>query len=140
MSDEIMTGQCLCGSVKFSATGVETDHHACHCSMCRRWSGSLQMATTVATVTFEDESSIGRYQSSDWAERGFCNKCGSGLFYHFKPKGMMIMSVGLFDDQEPFKLTSEIFVDHQTGGFELAGDHDRLTEAEFIAMFMSPPA
>lgn len=33
------TGGCLCGAVRFSVEHVETHHHACHCGMCRRWSG-----------------------------------------------------------------------------------------------------
>ena len=34
-----MTGRCLCGKVTFTAEGVEPHSHACHCGMCRRWSG-----------------------------------------------------------------------------------------------------
>lgn len=34
-----MSGQCLCGAVKFTTEGAADEHEACHCRMCRRWGG-----------------------------------------------------------------------------------------------------
>lgn len=124
-----MTGRCLCGAVSFAADEVETDHHACHCSMCRRWSSSAFLGVHCAKVTFRGES-LRRYVSSDWAERGFCATCGSTLFYFLKPTGEYTMSVGAFDDQTTFRLTREIFIDHKPPGHTYAGEHERWTEAE----------
>jgi hypothetical protein len=64
-------GGCLCGAVRFVAEGVETEHHACHCGMCRRWSGGAPFfGVTVQSVVFSG-SELTRYASSKWAERGF---------------------------------------------------------------------
>ena len=124
-----MTGRCLCGAVTFSAGEVETDHHACHCGMCRRWSSSGFLAAAARDVTFEgDQLSI--YDSSEWAARGFCKACGSTLFYLLKPTQAHFMSVGAFDDQAPFRLVREIFIDRKPAGHAFAGDHERWTEAE----------
>ena len=124
-----MTGKCLCGAVKFSAEGVTTNFSACHCGMCRRWSGAPFMAVRTKSVTFEGEEHIGRYVSSDWAERGFCKTCGTTLFYYLKPISKHMMSVGVFDDQTPFKMALEIFHDQKPEGYAFAGDHPRWTEA-----------
>ena len=119
------TGRCLCGAITFEAVGVETEIHACHCSMCRRWSGGGPgFATQVESVTFTGESSLGRYDSSDWAERGFCKTCGSCLFYRLKPD-TYILSIGSFDDPDAFVLHGEIYHDDKPTTYALAGDHPR---------------
>ena len=127
-------GRCLCGAVRFEADGVETDYHACHCGMCRRWSsGSPFFGASVKAVRFTGSEHLGRYASSDWAERGFCRVCGSTLFYFLKPSSEYSMSVGAFDDDTAFRLTREIFIDHKPAGYDLAGDRCRLTEREVLA-------
>jgi hypothetical protein len=47
-------------------------------------------------------------------------------------------SVGSFDDAAAFTLSGEIYIDHKPSGYTLAGDHPRLTEAEFLAKFQAP--
>ncbi len=128
-----MTGHCLCGGVTFTATIGNTDYHACHCSMCRRWTGGPLMAVTAESVTFTGADKITRYKSSDWAERGFCTACGTGLFYYLIPAQQYILSIGAFDDADAFKMVGEIYIDNKPGGYAFAGDHPRLTEAEFMA-------
>jgi hypothetical protein len=132
------TGGCLCGAVRFVAQGVETEHHACHCGMCRRWSGGAPFfGTTVQSVVFSG-SELARHASSQWAERGFCRACGSNLFYFLKPTQTYTMCVGAFDDAASFRLTREIFVDHQPAGYAFAGERPRLTEAQVFADYSSP--
>ena len=41
--------------------------------------------------------------------------------------------IGTFDNLMPFKLASEIYIDKKPALSELAGNHPRLTEEEFIA-------
>jgi hypothetical protein len=128
------SGRCLCGAVAFQAEGVETEHHACHCGMCRRWSGGAPFfGASVAAVHFTGEEHLGRFASSSWAERGFCKLCGTTLFYFLKPAQQYTLSVGAFDDVAPFQLAREIFIDHKPGGYALAGEHPRLTEREILA-------
>jgi hypothetical protein len=127
-------GKCLCGAVRFEATGVETTYHACHCGMCRRWAGgSPFFCASVESVTFSDEDNLGRYASSKWAERGFCKVCGTTLFYFLKPAKRYTLSVGAFDDGDSFALAREIFIDAKPAGYALAGDHPRLTAREILA-------
>ena len=121
-----LTGRCLCGAVTFEALEVKTEFHVCHCSMCRRWNGSPAMASEVGSVVFDGQEHIERYPSSDWAERGFCKRCGTHLFYLLKPN-QYIMSVGGFDKQ-PFQITGEIYCDDKPSGYHFAGDHPRHNE------------
>ncbi len=130
-----LKGKCLCGAVTFSASGASSDYHACHCGMCRRWGGGPFFAAGVGGVTFEGEDKLRRYDSSEWAERGFCGDCGTHLFYRLKGEDQYIMSVGAFDNADSFRLHGEIYIDAKPDGYAFAGDHERLTEAETIAKF-----
>jgi hypothetical protein len=133
-----MKGGCLCGAVRFTAAMVETDHETCHCGMCRRWAGGPLFATNVEGVSFEGDESLKVYDSSGWASRGFCSRCGSSLFYYLKPADRYIMCVGAFDDPSPFRLVGEIYIDHKPPGYDFAGDLPKQTEAEFLAKFSVP--
>ncbi len=132
------TGKCLCGAVKFAAESVDAHVHACHCSMCRGWTGGPMLAATVQNITFEGEAHIKRFASSEWAERGFCTECGTSLFYHLKEPGMYMMATGTFDNSEQFGLAGEIYVDEKPSGYNFAGDHPRLTGEEFLASINAP--
>ena len=130
------SGKCLCGAVQFTAEGVEDHCHACHCGMCRRLCGGGPfLAANTKRVVFEPTESLGRYESSSWAERGFCKKCGTTLFYFLKPMHSYMIGIGAFDDQSRFRLSREIFIDHKPEAYSLVGDHPRLTEAETMAAF-----
>jgi len=134
-----MTGRCLCGAVTFTAEHVEREHHACLCGMCRRWSGGAGfLGASCHGVTFTGAEHLGRFTSSDWAERGFCRQCGTTLFYFLRPTQAYTMSVGAFDDQAPFRLVREIFIDKKPAGYAFAGDHERWTEAETFER-LTPP-
>ena len=127
------SGHCLCGAVTYTAKDVQTDINSCHCGMCRRWNGGPAFAAMVGKVAFEGEENITRYASSESAERGFCNRCGTNLFFRLKEQDHYVLWVGSFDDQTPFKLAGEIFIDEKPAAYNLAGDHPRLTGEQFMA-------
>ena len=129
------TGQCLCGAVKYRATGVKKSYAVCHCRMCQQWSGGPFCAASAEKVEFDGEENIKRYRSSEWAERGFCRNCGSNLFYRVLKSESYEMCVGSFDEPDFFEVSSEIFVDRKPQGYALAGDHPRLTEAETLKKY-----
>ncbi len=132
------SGKCLCGAVSFTVDSVEPHHHACHCGMCRRWSGGPLFAAAVQGLKWIGEENIATYRSSDWAGRGFCKRCGSNLFYHLKPADMFMVCVGAFDDPTPFKLIGEIYIDHKPAGYGFAGNLPGMTEAEVLAKYAPP--
>jgi hypothetical protein len=127
------TGRCLCGAVTFTAEGVDKALHVCHCSMCRRWAGGPTFCMSVERVAFRGDDHIGRFESSAWAERGFCTRCGSSLFYRLKEPDQYILNMGSFDDPTPFEVANEIYVDDKPPGYSIAGTHPRMTGDEFLA-------
>lgn len=125
------TGRCLCGTVTVRAT-LEPHFGACHCGMCRRWGGGPLLAADCGDAAFEG-GEIARFQSSDWAERAFCARCGTHLFYYLVPAQRYIVPLGLFDDQTGLAFDDEIYIDRKPDCYDFAGERKRLTEAEFLA-------
>ncbi len=137
---EIIEGQgtCLCGVVKISAKTMNTEVGACHCSMCRKWGGGPFMATDCGLeVSFEGEENISIYDSSEWAERAFCNKCGTHLYYKLKESKQFFMSVGLFGDEEKFTLNHQVFIDNKPSFYSFSNKTSNMTEAELFAKYSS---
>ncbi|WP_299328826.1 GFA family protein [Parasphingopyxis sp.] len=131
-----LQGQCLCGAVTVKATPVRPHIEACHCDMCRRWGGIAFAGVQCAqNVEFTGEEHIGRYASSDWAERGFCKKCGTNLFYRFVPADNYSLLAGLFDNDATGGLTlgEQIFIDEKPGWYDFAQDTPQKTGAEVVA-------
>ena len=133
------TGRCLCGAVTFSAESVDHHVHACHCSMCRSWSGGPLLSAQAGGVTFTGDE-LRRYASSEWAERGFCGKCGSSLFYHMPEPDIYVISTGAFDKQDEFTLAGEIYIEEKPPAYDFAGDHPRQTGEEFLASIGMGPS
>ena len=80
---ESFEGGCLCGGVRYRATGVASQPTFCHCTSCRRASG----APAVAWVTFPANAfafTRGEpvcFRSSAPVRRTFCGRCGTPLTY-----------------------------------------------------------
>ena len=130
-----MKGSCLCGAVEVSAL----DHHdigLCHCSMCRRWSGGPMFAVHCGPgVTFTGKQQPARYQSSEWAERGFCPVCATHLFYHLLPTDEYMLPAGIFGDAVDFRLASQIFIDEKPDYYDLSNKTPMLTGEQVFAQF-----
>lgn len=135
-----LTGSCLCGAVTFTAEEVPEAMGACHCGMCRRWAGGPLFAVEAAAVRFEGEDRIGRYRSSDWAERGFCTTCGTNLFYRIVENDHYVMCLGAFDDQERWRFDGQVFIDDKPAYYDFANQTRMMTGAEVFAMYAKPEA
>ena len=136
------SGRCLCGAVRLVARDVRDDFGACHCDMCRRWTGSALLGVTVpeGQVTWEGAEHIATRQTSPWAERAWCRECGSGLWFRVTMKGDYSgnyeLPIGLFDDANGMHLANEIYIDHKPDSYAYAGAGRKLmTRADCVAKF-----
>jgi len=89
-------------------------------------------------VSFEGEDNIKIYNSSKWAERGFCKKCGSHLFYRLKDSKQHMIAVGLFDDQAHFVFDTQVFIDRKPSFYSFENKTNNMTEKEIFEMYGSP--
>ena len=133
------TGQCLCKSVSISAEAMSTDLGACHCNMCRKWSGGPFLAVDCQSqVTITGEENISAYNSSEWAERGFCRQCGTHLFYRLKDNNQYMIPIGFFDDDSQINFDHQIFIDEKPHYYTFANDTNDMTGQEVFAQFAPP--
>lgn len=118
------TGGCECGSVRFEVKNLRETITACHCKQCQRTSGHVWASTTAGRedYTFLSEEGLTWYKSSDWAERGFCAKCGSSLFYRMFKEDHMSVGAGCLDDPSDFKMGRHIFVKDKGAYYQIPED------------------
>jgi hypothetical protein len=133
-----LTGHCLCKAVTITVAGRHDPRvGACHCRMCQRWTGGLFLCFTADASAVTVTGEVTRYRSSSFAERAFCPRCGSHLWFNDvdesgEPQSYELMP-GLFDDALGWPLRSEIYVDRAMACVRLEGDHRRKTRAEYEA-------
>ena len=129
-------GSCLCGAVKITAKTMSHSIGACHCGMCRKWSGGPWLGVDCGSdVILEGAENISVFNSSDWAERGFCSKCGSNLFYRVRKTRQHFMPAGLFDEAESLIFDHQIFIDKKPAYFDFVNETENMTEAEVFARY-----
>lgn len=129
-------GQCVCGACQFKAEKVSTSVGACHCKTCLQWGGGPFMTVDCGTeVTFSNNENVQIFDSSKWAERGFCNKCGSHLFYRLKQSQQHMMLVGLFAEGLDFKFDHQVFIDEKPNYYCFSNDTHDLTGPEVFALY-----
>ena len=98
------TGGCLCGAVRYSIAGAIGPAGYCHCTDCRRVTGSaFNIAAPVPIVEFELAGKVASHshpaESGTMLTRYFCAACGSPI-YGSSPSHPDIVYVraGSFDD------------------------------------------
>lgn len=132
----IAKGSCLCGAVSLSTSSLNPHVAACNCNMCRKWGGGPLMATECGNdLSLSGEENISIYQSSDWAERGFCKICGTHLFYRLKENHQYYIPAGIFGNEEEFTLTHQVFIDEKPEYYSFKNKTKDLTGAEIFAQF-----
>lgn len=129
----MIEGHCLCGAVRIRVAVADRRVSACHCRMCQHWSGGLFLCFDATAVEVEGE--VARYQSSSFAERAFCPRCGSHLWMRDTgaKDGPYDVMPGLFDEAIAWPMRSEIYADRALASVRLAGDHRHATRAEYEA-------
>jgi len=125
----------MCGAVTVTATRAKPAIRACHCDMCRRWTSSMFMSIPTDPKSIVVNGPVKTYRSSDWAERAFCETCGSALWYLAVDDQIRQLAAGLFENAADNAMKLEFFSDKMPTGYALTGDHKRLTEADCIALF-----
>ncbi len=135
MTTRLTKGTCLCRAVEIEAQ-VGESVGACHCNICRQWGGGPLFALDGGdNVRFEGEDNVSVYPTTDWAERGFCRKCGTHLFIRVNQSGRYILPVGLFDLDEGLEFDHQIFIDKKPKYYCFANDTREQTGAEVFAGF-----
>ena len=126
MSDnaEPVSGNCLCGSVRYEVDQFARGVVGCHCEQCRKTSGHYVAATkaTHDNLRMISAKTLKWYRSSDIAERGFCSECGSNLFWRRIGEDATSIMAGALNNPTGLALQSHIYTDDMGDYYELHDD------------------
>ena len=125
------TGGCMCGAVRYEATGKPLDVGYCHCKSCRHHTG----APVVAYVGFkaDDVSFSGQerkiYHSSPGVGRAFCGECGTTLTWEGRIQGsdgpVIELHISTLDDPDSFLPQEHTRYEEKIGWFDVADELPR---------------
>lgn len=128
---KIHKASCDCGAVSFEVELKDTAVTACHCASCQKISSSFFTCVHYdGEVDFKGAENIQIYDSSAWAQRAFCNKCGSNIYYKTKSAPQYSLAAGLFDDKASFDLKTQYFIDIKPHYIGLTAETDNMTRKE----------
>ena len=78
------SGQCLCGAVKVTIAGAISDIIHCHCSLCRKNSGSAYATNGFVAakdfVVIAGANALTSFSFKPGRQRHFCQHCGSPVY------------------------------------------------------------
>ena len=97
------TGGCLCGNVRFVATGRPYRVGLCHCLDCRKHHGALFHASAI----FPQEAVTIEGETGTYAGRSFCPRCGSPVFGRSGDE--VEVNLGSLDAPDQFRPTYELW-------------------------------
>lgn len=111
--DIAATGRCLCGAVRFHLLGRLPPVGFCHCSQCRRVSGTGSNA--VLNVRRErfvwdaGEAMLRRYAAPTGWSSVFCGQCGCPMPQSTSDGKRMFVPAGALDGDPPLTISGHIF-------------------------------
>lgn len=114
------SGGCLCGSVRYEVNGPLRPVVACHCVQCRKTSGHYVAATQAQAgdVSISGET-LTWFRSSDIAERGFCGRCGSNLFWRRQDGAHISIFAGTIDGKTGLRIESQLYPESKGDYYDL---------------------
>lgn len=133
---QVTRGHCLCGEVQVEVRGLGREISACHCDLCARWGGGIQFGIEAAADTVTATGRIKTHRSSRLAERAWCDTCGTSVWHRDitgPHAGFIELCPGLFDNAGGARLTRVVYADRAPQGLALAGDHERISQAQYDA-------
>jgi hypothetical protein len=119
MNTEDLTGSCLCGAVRYTATGEAVRFYHCHCSRCRKASGTghasnLFVKGSLAVLRGEDQIASYKVPEAERFTTTFCRTCGSRLPRFIEKIGMVFIPAGSLDVEPPITPQARVFTGSRT--------------------------
>lgn len=110
----VHAGGCVCGAVRFEATGDPDDVTVCHCRTCQRMSGAPYMVALgfdTANVRFLG-TPPSTYRSGPETWRSFCGTCGGQIGFHRDPPSTRVtLWLTTLDEPDGFQPERHIWTD-----------------------------
>lgn len=117
-------GSCLCGKVTYQIRGPFNIFQYCHCSRCRKFSGSAHSANLFVPpeqfIWLSGEEWLGRYEipEAKYFATSFCKNCGSSLPWKVKGGKNIVVAAGTLDGDPQIKPRQNVFWGSRAAWFE----------------------
>ncbi len=127
IADQI-TGSCLCGEVTYQLCGNLGIFQYCHCSRCRKFTGSVHAANILARAEqfswLSGRQLIGKYVPEDTKHftTAFCKNCGSSLPWLAKSGKAMVIPAGTLDVHPGIEPQQNVFRASGADWYQPAGE------------------
>jgi len=93
---------------------------ACHCTQCRKTSGHYVAATQCLAADIDIEGgTLKWFRSSEHAERGFCDACGSNLFWRRTGNLNISIFAGTIDGPTGLRIESQLYPESKGDYYDL---------------------
>jgi hypothetical protein len=108
-------GSCLCGAISYQFHGPEYVFQYCHCSRCRKFTGSAHAANIIVApdqfewLTGADQVSRFEHPDAKHFATCFCPQCGSSLPWEAQTGGAVIIPAGTLDDDPEIRPSQNIY-------------------------------
>jgi hypothetical protein len=128
----MVSGSCLCGAVRYAIDGRISPIGLCHCSKCRKSTGSAFHAGALCRKTrfrwLAGEDAIREYRTPSGYTTRFCGTCGS-LVPMFQDEGeYVVLHAGALEQDPGSRPVHHIFVGSKAPWFEIADDVPQFAE------------
>ncbi len=137
MSAGAVRGRCLCGAVEYALTGEVLGFQYCHCSRCRKFTGSAHAANLfvrpadLAWTRGEDRVRTWTLEAEPRFPTAFCSRCGSSLPALSSTGRYWVVPAGTLEDDPGASPAQNIFWGSRAPWFRDTGGlprHDELPD------------
>ena len=109
-----MRGHCLCGKVEFEIDGSRFRLYQCHCSLCRRQSGSSSNAAAIISAEkfrwLRGAEFISSWVKDTGFRSDFCSRCGSPVPNPLRNMPYVWVPAGLLEDGGELEVATHVCV------------------------------
>jgi len=122
----MIRGSCLCGSVSFEVRGKVSPIQTCHCSRCRKTTGSAFSASLMCAsknfVWLRGQDNVTSFQLPSGFLHAFCKSCGSPTPTPLVAGKTIPFPAGCLDDDPGTRVIWHTFVGSKAPWFEITDD------------------
>jgi hypothetical protein len=129
----MLTGSCLCGGIRFEISGPVAGIVQCHCSLCRKSSGTGSIATVRVRAAqlrwLSGEDLVRTFARPSGYGTSFCSVCGSPAPDSDSARAHYGIPAGLLDGDPALRVMEHIFVGSKAQWDAIPGDapqHDTM--------------
>jgi hypothetical protein len=116
MPQSTLKGSCLCGAVTYEVSGEPKRFYHCHCSRCRKATGTGHASNlfvqpgTLKWLSGESQVRVFKVPEAQRFANSFCTTCGGRVPREAQTMGFVFIPAGSLDTEPPIGPQARIFV------------------------------